>query len=79
MVRECAAGQAVRADTPFSPIHPPPSSPSLQVSEVVEQCGKQLEVTLGVASFVRVQVGEGLEGEEKDFAAEVAETLKAAA
>lgn len=32
---------------------------------------------LRIAGFVRVQVGEGLEAEEKDFAAEVAETVRA--
>ena len=65
--------------------HPPPSPRSplllllLQVEQVVQQSGKQLGVPLRVGGFVRVQVGEGLEAESKDFAAEVAETLKAAA
>ena len=36
-------------------------------------------IDLTVGSFVRVQVGEGLEKAEKDFAAEVADTIKSTA
>ncbi|PSC75347.1 elongation factor Ts [Micractinium conductrix] len=51
----------------------------LKVQDVLKQSGKQLGADLQLTGFVRVQVGEGLEAEQKDFAAEVAETLKAAA
>jgi elongation factor Ts len=43
------------------------------------QAGQQLGAQLRLTGFARVQVGEGLEAEQKDFAAEVAETLKATA
>lgn len=46
------------------------------VEEYVKDAGKQMGIELRVSSFVRVQVGEGLEKSEKDFAAEVAETIK---
>lgn len=46
---------------------------------MLQQAGKRLGGELSVSGMVRVQVGEGLEAEAKDFAAEVAETLKAAA
>lgn len=51
--------------------------PNTQVQDVLKQRGKQLGADLTVSGFVRVQVGEGLEAEAKDFAAEVAETIKA--
>jgi elongation factor Ts len=51
----------------------------LQVQDVLAQAGKELGSELRLTDFLRVQVGEGLEQEQKDFAAEVAETLKAAA
>jgi len=66
------------------PNHPPsfsfpPTFPPKQVQDVLKQSGKQLGQPLRLTGFVRVQVGEGLEAEQKDFAAEVAETLKATA
>ncbi|KAL4434430.1 hypothetical protein ABPG75_000871 [Micractinium tetrahymenae] len=51
----------------------------LQVRDVLKQSGKQLGADLKITGFVRVQVGEGLESEEKDFAKEVEETLKSVA
>ncbi len=51
----------------------------VQVQEVLKQSSKQLGQDLQVTGFVRVQVGEGLEAEEKDFAKEVEETLKSVA
>lgn len=51
----------------------------LQVQDVLAQAGKELGSELRLTDFLRVQVGEGLEQEQKDFAAEVADTLKAAA
>lgn len=55
-----------------------PSSP-VQVRDVLKQNSKQLGTDLQITGFVRVQVGEGLEAEEKDFAKEVEETLKSVA
>ncbi|GAB4823613.1 hypothetical protein N2152v2_010659 [Parachlorella kessleri] len=53
---------------------------SQKVKDVLAAAAKQAGCgKLQVTSFVRVQVGEGLEAEQKDFAAEVAETLKAVA
>jgi elongation factor Ts len=49
------------------------------VQDVLKQRGKELGSELRLTDFVRVQVGEGLEQEQKNFADEVAETLKAAA
>lgn len=46
------------------------------VQEYVKAAGKQLGIDLRVSDFVRVQVGEGLERAEKDFATEVAETVR---
>ncbi|KAL4860237.1 Elongation factor Ts [Chlorella vulgaris] len=51
----------------------------LKVQDVLAQAGKELGSELRLTNFLRVQVGEGLEQEQKDFAAEVADTLKAAA
>lgn len=50
-----------------------------QVKDVLKQSSKQLGADLRLTGFVRVQVGEGLEAEEKDFAKEVEETLKSVA
>lgn len=58
---------------------PLPSARRLQVQDVLKRTGKQVGSELRLTGFLRVQVGEGLEQEQKDFAAEVAETLKAAA
>ena len=48
----------------------------LLLQDWVKAAGKQLGIDLRVSSFVRAQVGEGLEKVEKDFAAQVAETIK---
>ena len=45
-------------------------NPDVKVGQLVKDAGAS------VASFVRVEVGEGIEVEEKDFATEVAEQLK---
>lgn len=45
-------------------------NPDLKVGQLVKDAGAS------VASFVRIEVGEGIEVEQKDFAAEVAEQLK---
>lgn len=45
-------------------------NPDVKVGQLVKDAGAS------VASFVRIEVGEGIEVEEKDFAAEVAEQLK---
>jgi len=46
-----------------------------KVRKVLEQAGKDAGGDIKIAGFVRLQLGEGVEREEKDFAAEVAETL----
>ncbi len=46
------------------------------MQDYVKAAGKQMGIDLRVGSFARVQVGEGLEKSEKDFAAEVADTIK---
>jgi len=46
-----------------------------KVSKVLEQAAKDAGGDIKVIGFVRLQLGEGVEVEEKDFAAEVAETL----
>ncbi|WBX83272.1 translation elongation factor Ts [Sphingosinicella microcystinivorans] len=43
-----------------------------KVSEVVAKAGKDLGAPVKIAQFVRFQLGEGIEKEETDFAAEVA-------
>lgn len=43
-----------------------------KVSEVVAKAGKDLGAPVKIARFVRFQLGEGIEKEETDFAAEVA-------
>ena len=43
-----------------------------KVSDIVAAAAKAAGVPIKVASFVRLQLGEGIEREEKDFAAEVA-------
>ncbi len=43
-----------------------------KVKKVVEQAGKDLGAPVRLAGFVRFQLGEGIEKEEADFAAEVA-------
>lgn len=54
-----------------------PSGGGLQ--DYVKTAGKQRGMDLHVASFARAQVGEGLEKAEKDFAADVADTIKSTA
>ncbi|KAL3154707.1 hypothetical protein ABBQ38_011256 [Trebouxia sp. C0009 RCD-2024] len=49
------------------------------VQEYVKIAGLQMGIDLQVGSFARMQVGEGLEKAEKDFAAEVADTIRSAA
>ena len=46
------------------------------LQDYVKTAGKQMGIDLRIGSFARVQVGEGLEKSDKDFAAEVAEALK---
>ena len=43
-----------------------------KISDVVAAAAKAAGVSIAVKSFVRLQLGEGIEREEKDFAAEVA-------
>lgn len=42
------------------------------VAEVIAAAGKEAGATITLASFVRMQLGEGIERQESDFAAEVA-------
>ena len=46
-----------------------------KVSKVLEAAGKDLGAPVQIVGFVRFQLGEGVEREEQDFAAEVAATL----
>ena len=43
----------------------------------MDKTSQQLGLHMRVAAFGRLQCGEGLDKDEKDFAQEVAETLKA--
>jgi elongation factor Ts len=45
----------------------------------VKEAATTAKMNVELVGYLRVQVGEGLEEEKKDFAAEVAETLSAAA
>ena len=47
-----------------------------KISKVVEQASKAAEVPIRVASFARFALGEGIERQRTDFAAEVAAQLK---
>jgi len=44
------------------------------VSKAVEAAGKDAGGDIAITGFVRFQIGEGIEKEESDFAAEVAAT-----
>lgn len=46
-----------------------------RVAKAVEAVAKELGTTVKITGFVRMQLGEGVEREEKDFASEVAATL----
>ncbi|MCF8481799.1 MAG: translation elongation factor Ts [Rhodospirillum sp.] len=46
------------------------------IAKVLEKAGKDLGAAIELAGFVRFQLGEGIEKEEEDFAAEVAAQLK---
>ncbi len=47
-----------------------------KISAVIEKAAKSLGSPIKVKGFARFALGEGIEKEQKDFAAEVAETLK---
>ena len=49
--------------------------PDSKVSKVLEAAAKDVGAPVAIAGFVRLQLGEGVEREEQDFAAEVAATL----
>ncbi|MGB0934680.1 MAG: translation elongation factor Ts [Alphaproteobacteria bacterium] len=49
--------------------------PDHKVKDVVEKTAKEIGAPIQVKGFVRFTLGEGVEKEEKDFAAEVAEQL----
>jgi elongation factor Ts len=42
------------------------------IAQVVEQAGKEAGAAIVLKDYVRFQLGEGIEKEESDFAAEVA-------
>ena len=46
-----------------------------KVGKVLETAAKDLGAPVAIAGFVRFQLGEGVERDEQDFAAEVAATL----
>ena len=47
-----------------------------KVSQAAEAAGKELGGAVKIAGYARFQLGEGIEKESSDFAAEVAATLK---
>lgn len=47
-----------------------------KIAKVLEKAGKDLGAPIELGGFVRFQLGEGIEKEESDFAAEVAAQLK---
>jgi elongation factor Ts len=47
-----------------------------KVSKVIEAAAEDVGAPVSIAGFVRFALGEGVEREEKDFAAEVAEQLR---
>ncbi|MBQ9179726.1 MAG: elongation factor Ts [Firmicutes bacterium] len=49
----------------------------LSVEQYVNNCGSQIGKDISIASFVRYEVGEGIEKKEEDFAAEVAAQMNA--
>ena len=51
------------------------SEDKAKVSKVIEQAAKDLGAEIKLTGFVRYALGEGIEREEKDFAAEVAEAV----
>jgi elongation factor Ts len=53
-------------------------NPSLKISKVLEEAAKDVGAPVTLASYARIQLGEGIEKEEVDFAAEVAATAKSA-
>jgi elongation factor Ts len=46
-----------------------------RVKQVIEKAGKEIGAPVKLTGFVRMALGEGIEKEQKDFAAEVAATL----
>ena len=48
-----------------------------KVSQVLEDAGKEMGAPVRISAMVRLALGEGVEKEEEDFAAEVAATLSA--
>ena len=46
------------------------------IAQVVEQAGKDVGAKVDLVDYVRFQLGEGIEKEETDFAAEVAAAVK---
>ena len=50
-------------------------NPDLSVEKAVAEAAKAAGGSIAVTGFVRLAVGEGIEKEEEDFAAEVAKTL----
>ena len=50
--------------------------PDKPVGKAIEELAKELGTPVTCTGFVRMALGEGVEREESDFAAEVAATLK---
>lgn len=48
-----------------------------KISKFLETAGKEAGAPIKITGFVRIQLGEGIEKEQEDFAAEVAKTAKA--
>ena len=64
-------GERVLLEQPFV------KDPNMTIEQLVEAKSKELGDTIGVEAFTRYMLGEGIEKEETDFAAEVAAAAKA--
>lgn len=53
-------------------------NPSLKISKVLEEAAKDVGAPVTLKGYSRIQLGEGIEKEEVDFAAEVAATARSA-
>lgn len=51
-------------------------NPDMKVKEYIKSVGQEMESELSVLRFVRFELGEGIEKQESDFAAEVAAQMK---
>jgi elongation factor Ts len=50
-------------------------NPDLSVEKALKEAGEAAGAPIAIKAFARIAVGEGVEKEEEDFAAEVAKTM----